>query len=195
MSTWQPEADLAAEGTRPLADGNDPLAIPAGVAVGAIGLVLLMGQARFRIAEAGFSAWVLRLSHLLPAKSLGNDVVFPLHGKWVGFSLSVACTAALLLVPFFAAAGLLLASGRFDRRRVLIALAVVSAIIFAVNQLRLLVIAGSMVAWGFQTGYERSHIFIGTLLSTLGVIVGVIIFVWMLIDAPSNRRPARRAHG
>jgi hypothetical protein len=61
-------------------------------------------------------------------------------------------------------------------------------VIFLVNQLRLLVIAGSMLAWGFRTGYERSHVFLGTVLSTVGVIIGVIIFVWMLIGRPDHSR-------
>ena len=60
--------------------------------------------------------------------------------------------------------------------------------IFVVNQLRLLVIAGSMLAGASRSGYERSHVFLGTVLSTVGVIVGVIIFVWMLIGRPDHSR-------
>lgn len=167
---------------------RDPVAVAAGVAAVGVSLALLVWQARFRVGEASVTAWVLRLFHLRPAASLGSNVVFPLHGRWVGFSLTVACTAALLMAPFFAVAGLLLLARRVDSRRALIALSVASVVIFTVNQLRLLVIAGSMLAWGFQTGYERSHIFLGTVLSTIGVIVGVIIFVWMLIGRPDQPR-------
>jgi exosortase/archaeosortase family protein len=157
-----------------------------GVAAVAVSVALIVWQARFRVVEASVTASVLRLFHLRPADSLGTNVVFPLHGRWVGFSLTIACTAALLMVPFFLVAGLLLLARRVDSRRALIALSVATVVIFTVNQLRLLVIAGSMLAWGFQTGYERSHIFLGTVLSTIGVIVGVIIFVWMLIGRPGQ---------
>jgi exosortase/archaeosortase family protein len=179
MSVW-----LDSPGSRP----RDRIALPAGLAVVLVGLALVVGEARFRVAEARVSAWVLRLVRLRPASSLGDNVVFPLHGQWVGFSLSVACTAALLIMPFFIVAGLLMLSGRVDRRRALVALALTSVIIFIVNQLRMLVIAGSMMLWGFKSGYERSHILLGTVLSTVGVIIGIIIFCWMLVSSPDGRR-------
>ena len=138
------------------------------------------------------SAWVLRLVRLRPASSLGDNVIFPLHGQWVGYSLSVACTAALLIMPFFIVAGLLIVSGRVDRRRALGAGPHV-VIIFVVNQLRMLVIAGSMMLWGFRSGYERSHILLGTVLSTVGVIIGIIIFCWMLVSSPDGRRRGVRS--
>jgi exosortase/archaeosortase family protein len=177
---------VAADGPTSL-PSRDRTAIPAGAVALALSLGLLVWQARFRVGEAWVTAWFLRLFHLRSAAALGPNVVFPLHGRWVGFELTVACTAALLLVPFFAVAGLLLLVGRVDRGRAAVALLVATGVIFAVNQLRLLVIAGSMLAWGFQTGYERSHVFLGTMLSTIGVIAGVIVFIWMLIGGADRR--------
>jgi exosortase/archaeosortase family protein len=180
------------------ASGREPSAVdptrewtsfPIGVAVIGVGLALLVWQARFRLLETNVSAWAVRALHLRPAASaVGTNVIFPLHGRWVGYSLTVACTAALLMLPFFLIAGLLLLTGRIDRRRGLSALLAVSVIIFVVNQLRMLLIAASMMWWGFQRGYERSHVFLGTVLSTIGVITGMIIFVWMLLGDSSRRR-------
>ena len=193
MSLWQPDlppvadADRAQPGRRA---GRDPLGIPLAVAVVALGAVLVIWEGRFRVAEAKVSAFLLRTIHLrVPARALGPSVLFPLRGRWVGYTLTVSCTAALLLFPFVLIAAGLLASGRINRRRALASLGVVSAIIFAINQLRFLVIAGSMVAWGFRLGYERSHILLGTVLSTLGLVVGVIIFIWMLLDKPGINAP------
>jgi exosortase/archaeosortase family protein len=182
VSMNAPQPHGAALGPR-----RDRLNVPVAVAVFAGGLALLVWQAKFRVAEAAVSAWLLRVIRLRPASSLGGVVIFPLGHRWVGFSLSVACTAALLIAPFFAIAGLLLLFGRVDRRRAVGALAITSAIIFLVNQLRLMVIAASMLWWGFQTGYERSHILLGTALSTIGVIIGIVVFVWMLIDGPDRQ--------
>jgi exosortase/archaeosortase family protein len=179
MSVWVDSPD---------SQPRDRIALPAGLAVVALGLALVIGEARFRVTEARVSAWILRLVRMRPASSLGDNVIFPLHGRWVGYSLSVACTAALLIMPFFIVAGLLILSGRVDRRRALGALALTSVIIFVVNQLRMLVIAGSMMLWGFTSGYERSHILLGTVLSTVGVIIGIIIFCWMLVSTPDGRR-------
>jgi exosortase/archaeosortase family protein len=92
------------------------------------------------------------------------------------------------MVPFFVITGLLLLAHRASGRRALVALLITTVVIAGVNQLRLLVIAGSMLAWGFKTGYERSHIFLGTVLSTIGVVCGVIIFVWMLVGGHDQRR-------
>ncbi|MDQ1427833.1 MAG: hypothetical protein QOK39_1309 [Acidimicrobiaceae bacterium] len=184
MSMWV----ASPGGTAALRPRRDQVSVPAGALAVGIALALLVWQGRFRVGEAWVTAWILRVFHLRPASALGANVVFPLHGQWVGIELSVACTAALLMVPFFAVAGLLMLARRVDSRRALTALAVVSVVIFLVNQLRLLVIAGSMLAWGFRTGYERSHVFLGTVLSTVGVIIGVIIFVWMLIGRPDHSR-------
>ena len=100
----------------------------------------------------------------------------------------MACTAALLMVPFFLITGGTLLLRRVEMARALTALAVTCGIIFVVNQLRLVVIAGSMVLWGFKTGYERSHILLGTALSTIGVIAGIILFARLLVVTPARSR-------
>ncbi|MDP9073249.1 MAG: exosortase/archaeosortase family protein [Actinomycetota bacterium] len=190
MSMWLPPSAVPADdaGVGRLGParwaGRDPLRIPSAFAIVAIGAVLVVWESRFRQVEARVSAVVLRLVHLRPAQSLGDSVIFPLRGHWVGYTLNVSCTAALLVSPFMVVAAGLLASGRVNRRRALSSLGVVAAIIFAINQLRFMVIAGSMVLWGFRIGYERSHVLIGTVLSTLGLVVGVIIFIWMLVEGP-----------
>jgi hypothetical protein len=149
--------------------------------------VLVMQQAVRRI-EAALSAGFLRVLHVRPAGSLGVSVVFPLRGHFVGYTLSVGCSAALLIIPFVLVSAGLLGSGRVPLGRCLQTLAVVTVILIVVNQLRFLVIAASMVLWGFRTGYERSHVFFGTLLSTVGVVAGVIVFIFML---GGDRRRAR----
>ncbi|MGH9125191.1 MAG: hypothetical protein ACRDZ8_10765 [Acidimicrobiales bacterium] len=160
---------------------------PVAIAVFAVAAALLIWEARFRVIEASVSAWTIRLFRVRPARSLGPDVIFPLGHRWVGFALTLSCTSALLMVPFFVIAGVLLLFRRVPRRRALVALAVAAAVLFAINQLRLVVIAASMLWWGFETGYQRSHVLLGTTLSTIGVIIGIIIFVWMLVEDPSRR--------
>jgi|SRR5579884_900986 len=162
---------------------------PVAVVLFAAALALLVWEARFRVTEAAVSAWVIRLLRVRPAHSLGPNVIFPLGHRWVGFALTLSCSSALLIVPFVVIAAVLLAFQRVPRARALVALAVASAILFAVNQLRLVVIAASMLWWGFVTGYQRSHVLLGTALSTIGVIVGIIIFVWMLVEDPGRRSP------
>lgn len=100
---------------------------------------------------------------------------------------------AFLVAPFFVIAALLIASRRTPPGRGLGALAVLTLVFFTVNQARLFVVAASMRLWGFRSGYERSHVFLGTTLSTVGAVVGLLLFVWLVIDGsgrgaePDNR--------
>ncbi|MFN2506729.1 MAG: exosortase/archaeosortase family protein [Acidimicrobiales bacterium] len=130
--------------------------------------------------EARTGADLARLLGLVPARAVGSAVVFPLQGRLFGYAVTEGCTVAFLVAPFFVIAALLIVSGRTTPRRGLSALAAVTLVFFTVNQARLFVVAASMRVWGFQSGYERSHVFLGTMLSTIGAVVGLVLFAWLL---------------
>ena len=119
---------------------------------------------------------------LVPARAVGSAVVFPLRGRFVGYTVTEGCTVAFLVAPFFVIAALLIASRRTPPRRGVGGIAVLSAVLFTVNQIRLFIVAASMQAWGFRSGYERSHVFLGTMLSTVGTVLGLLLFVWLVVD-------------
>ncbi len=48
-----------------------------------------------------------------------------------------------------------------------------------------------MREWGLQTGYARGHILIGTLVSTFGVAVGVVVFLVALTRPTGSASPRR----
>jgi exosortase/archaeosortase family protein len=89
------------------------------------------------------------------------------------------------MIPFGLIAGGLLLGGRLTVRRGLVTVASVILLVFAVNQLRIGIVAVSMRTWGLQTGYERSHVLLGSLISTFGVAVGVVIFL-ISVSAPGR---------
>jgi hypothetical protein len=64
--------------------------------------------------------------------------------------------------------------------RALATLGVVMAIVFAVNQMRLTVIASSLDFLGYSRGYSITHVFLGTVISTLGI-VGGVAFLFMFL--------------
>ncbi len=156
--------------------------------VAAVGL--LSQQAAIRELEAWVSAHVVHMFGVVPATSMGNSVVFRLDGRWVGYTMAVGCSVTMLITPFFLLAAAMIASRRVRPGRALGALPLLSVALFAVNQARLLVMAISMRGWGFQLGYERSHVFLGSILSTLGVVAGLLLFVWMV--SRERRHPAMR---
>ncbi len=148
-------------------------------------VALLAQQSAIRELEAWTSARVVDLFRVVPATSVGKAVVFPLAGRYVGYTMAAGCSVTMLVAPFFLLSAALIISRRIRPSRGVGALGLLSVALFAVNQTRLLVIAVSMRAWGFRLGYERSHIFLGTVLSTLGVVAGVLVFVWVVAQERS----------
>jgi hypothetical protein len=145
------------------------------------GVAVVLGHTAVRQLEAQTSAGVLGAVRLAPARSIGASVIFPLDGKWVGYNITPACTVALLTLPFFGAAALLVAARRVAIMRAFVAVVAFAAVVFTVNQFRFAVAAGAMRLWGFDTGYERSHIFLGTVVSTVGVLGSLAAFVYVLL--------------
>lgn len=162
------------------------------------GVDVLLGQARIRAWEAAGAARIGSLFGVIKAQSLGNSVVFPLGGRWVGYSLTTGCTVALLISPFFfLLAAVMLAGPRITIGRAMFTLLTICTLLVVVNQLRMLAVAGAMRAWGFQTGYERGHVLLGTVVSTLGLVGALLIFLVVLTrgrrgdDAPQGSLLAR----
>ncbi len=147
-----------------------------------MGAAVITQQSLVRGLEATTGAGVARWLGLVPAEAIGSAVVFPLRGRLVGYAVTEGCTVAFLIAPFFVIAALLIASRRTPPRRGLTALATLTVVFFTVNQARLFVVAASMRVWGFRPGYERSHVFLGTMLSTVGAVIGLLLFVWLVAD-------------
>lgn len=154
----------------------------------AVAVLLVLGQEQFRRAEALATASLLRLFGVFPASSQGIAITFPAEGRYVGLAVSPSCTAALLIVPFVALTSVLLFAGRVEPDRALMTVAIFAAVLIVVNQLRLIVIALSIRAWGFQTGFDRSHVLLGSVVSTIGVAGGLLLFLRMVVPRNSGRR-------
>jgi exosortase/archaeosortase family protein len=141
------------------------------------GVALLFTESQLRLVEAGMAAAVMRLIHLADAHALGSTVFFVHSQQWIGYTVATGCTAALLIAPFFFIGAGLLFFRRLRVRNTLLALAVITVVIWLVNQLRLLLIGASMQLWGMKTGYDRSHVLAGGVLSTVGVVFGIVAFL------------------
>lgn len=170
--------------------GSRGAPVNAGFAAAMVGLgaAAVIGQEQVRRTEAMGSAGLLSLLRVAPAASLGTAVTFPAKGRYVGFTIAPGCTAALLVVPFFLVAGVLLLAGRVQPGRATATVATFTLLVSVVNQLRLLVIAVSMRVWGFPAGFDRSHVLLGTLVSTIGVVAGLLLFLRMVLPSPGSGR-------
>jgi len=152
-----------------------------------IGTAVIARESLVRGVEARTGADLARLLGLVPARAVGSAVVFPLQGRFVGYAVTEGCSVAFLVAPFFFIAAMLIASRLTPPRRGLSAVAVVTLVLFVANQARLFVVAASMRVWGFRSGYERSHVFLGTILSTIGTLVGLLLFVWLVVKVSSPK--------
>ncbi len=143
-----------------------------------------------RLHETEMAAAVVRLTGGHGVHTLGSNVLFFAKHRYVGFALDAGCSAAFLVAPFFLLGAGLLLTGRVSVRRAIASTAVAVALVFAANQARLAVIAFAIRGWGLERGYERSHVFLGTVVSTVGVLIGVLLFVYFAGHA-SRSRPGR----
>jgi len=159
--------------------------------IAAAGVALVITESHVRRLEANAAAAILRLTSIGKAHAVGSSVIFPHHQQWIGYTIAASCTAALLIAPFFLIAAALIFSGRVHIRSGLLALVAVAVIVWLVNQLRLLIIGASMRIWGFQTGYSRSHLLAGGIVSTLGVALGIAVYVALLVhERPNDHHPS-----
>jgi len=142
---------------------------------------LLVGQEQVRRVEAAACATLLRVLQIAPAESIGTAVTFPAKGRYVGFTVAAGCTAALLIVPFIVVAGVLVLAGRVRPGRAAATVVAFAAVVSVINQARLVVIAVSMRAWGYPAGFDRSHVLLGTIVSTVGVSGGLLLFLRMVV--------------
>jgi hypothetical protein len=173
----------------PLVDQKLLARVVAGV-VALAGVVLLLTESHVRVFEARVSSFFMSVTHIAHARPMGYSVIFAQNQHWIGYSITAGCTATLLAVPFFFISSGLLLTRRVSIARGLVGLAVVVVFVALVNQLRLLLIGGSMQLWGFTTGYNRSHVLAGGVLSTFGVAIGIAVFLALVVH---QRRPVTKA--
>ena len=152
------------------------------LAAGLVALAALVVAANrsVRLFETSVAASVLRLTGAHQVGSLGPNVLFSAKGRYVGVALDPGCSAAFLVAPFLVLGAAMLLTGRVTVRRGLASTALAVVLVFLANQARLFVIASAIRAWGLRVGYERSHVFLGTVVSTFGVLFGALAFFYFV---------------
>ncbi|MFK5635903.1 MULTISPECIES: hypothetical protein [unclassified Ornithinimicrobium] len=150
-------------------------------------MLLLAGQA-VRSFEASAQALVLNLVGVR-ADALGQAVIFPLQGRWVGVAFSLGCSVAPLTALFLAGSAAAAWMRPLSYRSVLIGVGALALVFMVANQLRIATIVAMMRTMGFERGYEVSHIFLGSAISTIGFVAAVVLFVRLVLREPTVRTP------
>jgi hypothetical protein len=117
------------------------------LAAGAALVTLVLGDIRvIAMAESHVSSWLIHVTGLADAHPVGTAVTYRLGSRWVGFAITGGCSVALLMIPPFVLAAILISMRRVGWIRGLTASLAATVLLAAVNQIRLYVIAGSAPA-------------------------------------------------
>ncbi|MBM7772355.1 exosortase/archaeosortase family protein [Actinokineospora baliensis] len=147
----------------------------------ALAVALVIGNRLYRTAEMALASGILRITTssgvlLVPERQtvyfgLGSDTAF-------GLRMSPECTSAFLVLPLLVIAAVMIALRGRIAGRVLGALAVATAVVIAVNQLRVLTLVGLIDWLGTDQGYYWGHTFLGSMVSVIGGAAALVLFVW-----------------
>jgi exosortase/archaeosortase family protein len=168
------------------------LGLMAAAAAAAISAIVLKEAMPVRIFEAWVSGRILPLATGISAGStVGAPIVWFADGphRYMGLLITADCTIDTLIVPFTAVTAWV-AWHRVRLMRPLTGLAVAVGLLFAVNQLRLLLIVVLTVRYGLTDGFYWGHTLIGSLMTVFGVVL--IFAIYALIALRRKSRPSPR---
>ncbi|PRY16874.1 exosortase/archaeosortase family protein [Kineococcus rhizosphaerae] len=162
------------------------------LALGSLAVLVALFVLAHRVqeTEAAVSAALARAAGLSDAHHLGSVVLFSVQGNWTGYQVTLGCTVAFLIVPFFAGTAVLVSIRRVPVLRALAGLTTAITTVVAFNQLRLLTIALGMATWGPDAGYSYTHVFVGTTISTFGVVLAGVAYLGVLLRGTFTRAGA-----
>jgi hypothetical protein len=161
-----------------------------GIALCAVLLTHTWNVARI---EAWLNGTLMDALGLTGARAVGAAVIFPLNNYYVGFLITPGCSIVYPAIAPLVAVMAMVAARRIGLVRGLMVGTAAIALLVTVNQIRLAAVVASIQAWGFELGYQRSHVLLGSTVSTLGMIGVAMLFVLMLGRGSTRRYAARRA--
>jgi exosortase/archaeosortase family protein len=132
--------------------------------------------------EAWLSGHIISVAAGLNAgHSYGTPTVwFPTKHAEIGLVITPECTASLLMVPFIAAAALLVWQ-RVSLVRPIVGLAVAVVSLIMVNQIRLLGIVWFVKAMGFSSGFYWGHTLVGSIVTIVGLASSLAMFAMLAV--------------
>jgi exosortase/archaeosortase family protein len=161
--------------------------------LGAVAVGLLVEGRAVRTGEAGLQTVLLHLAGQESAH-VGTAALFRVQGALVGVSFTTGCSIGPVLAVFLGATAVAAAVRPLSARRVATSTLVLVGLFVLVNQLRVVVIVASMRWLGVARGYDLSHVFLGSIITTLGFLLAVVLFVRLLLAESGPSAPAHRGH-
>lgn len=173
-----------------------PSALPHRLLVGLLVLLavlLVVGHKAYQSAEISVAGLLLHMVTTGDVYVMAGQqtVYFGLGaGNPLGLTMTPECTSAFLLVPLILVAAVLVVLRPSIAGRVMGSLGVAALVLIAVNQLRILTLAG-LVDWlGTNDGYYWGHTMVGSLVSVFGGAIALVLFVWLATKRPRSEKQA-----
>jgi len=151
--------------------------------LGAASLLLIFARP-IRIGEAWLQTMLLRVFDL-HSEHVQTAVLVLIDGRRLGVSLTAGCSIGPLLSVFLVAAAPFVWYRRFSLQRLAASIVVLAVVLVVANQIRIAVIVASMRKWGFVEGYQISHVFFGSAITTVGFVAGVVVFIRLFASKPA----------
>ncbi|KPI19837.1 Exosortase/Archaeosortase domain containing protein [Actinobacteria bacterium OV450] len=174
-------------GGRILGTVTSAIRILLGSAFCVAGLGIVYAQAAVRQVEARTAGFLVNTGYLglHRADTLGPTVFLQMSPIEVrGFTFTPECSAAFLIAPLLVIAGGMIAFyHRVSIHRLVAAALAASFVLYAANQLRLVMIAQFVKHWGVADGYPLSHRVLGSIL-----VLGALLVAYMSFFVLTCRR-------
>jgi exosortase/archaeosortase family protein len=163
-------------------------------ALAAIAFSLIVFQYQFRSLEAEVGAHLYGVIEPTLAASRAPVIWFGLGtSRAFGLTITPDCSSALVLAPLSVLGIALMVPRRLPVLRVTKALAVAAAVMVTGNLLRIGVIALSIRMGGISTGYRIGHLVVGSVISIVGIVVGLgLLAIIVTRNGEPSSVPARR---
>jgi exosortase/archaeosortase family protein len=150
----------------------------------ASGVALLVFARDVRVFEAYVQHTLLGWAGV-NTEHVQTALLFLIQGHRFGISLTPGCSIGPLLGVFLIAASPFAYFRDLPVRRVVVSAIELMAVFVISNQVRFAVIIGAMKHWGFERGYEATHVFLGSAITTVGFVIGATLFIRLLASRPS----------
>jgi exosortase/archaeosortase family protein len=150
-----------------------------------IAAMLLFNAREVRVAEAWIQ-WLLLQAAGIESHHVGTVVLIEAQDRWVGVSLTAGCSVGPMLAIFLTACAPFVWYRSMSVVRVMGAVLQLAAVLVLANEVRIAAIVGAMRIWGVERGYDMSHVFLGSAITTVGFVVGLVLFMRLFVARPKG---------
>lgn len=179
---------MTGAGGRRRADARSRLTAPrrrlVALALVAAAAALFAGARSVRLAEAWVQTRLLDLGGI-DAQQIGTAVLVDVQGRLAGISLAAGCSIGPLLAVMLLCCAPFVWFRSMSVSRVAMSVAQLAAVLVLANEIRIAAIILSMRKWGFERGYDFSHVFLGSAITTVGFVLGAVLFVRLFVSRPA----------